>query len=102
MHIRKNFHFLNDNKAEGAVKGILTLAQPQSFPLTLAGSKRGEGPSRTLNKGGTPLCLTGGLLSSLPAHLKLPAIQLRNPSHRSFLFLKIYFSWSIFSPGKKI
>ena len=45
--------------------------------------KRGEGPSRTLNKGFTLLWVAGGLLSSLPAFLQLPAIPLRNPSHRS-------------------
>ena len=58
------------------------LPAPQFLPLTLARSKRGEGPSRTLNKGLALLWFTGGLLSSLPAYLQLPAIPLRNPSHR--------------------
>ena len=39
------------------------LARPQFFPLTLARSKRGEGPSLTLNKGVALLWSTGGLLS---------------------------------------
>ena len=60
-----------------------SLARPQFFPLTLAWSKQGEGPSRTLNKEGALLWLTGGLLSSWPAYLQLPAIPFRNPSHRS-------------------
>ena len=65
------------------VNGLEHLAHPQFFLLTSARSKRGEGPSRTLNKGVAFLWFTGGLLSSLPAYLKLPAIPLRNRSHRS-------------------
>ena len=74
---------LNIYRGKGIFKGKRILAHPQFFPLTLARSKRGEGPSRTLNKGVALLWFTGGLLSSLPAYLQLPAIPLRNPSNRS-------------------
>ena len=66
-----------------SVKALAGLAHAQFFPLPLVRSKRGEGPSRTLNKGVTLPWLTGGLLPSLPAYLQLPAIPLQNPSHRS-------------------
>ena len=59
--------------------GVVKLATPQFFPLTLARSKRGGGPSRTLNKGAALLWLTGGLLSSLPAYLQPPRHSIAEP-----------------------
>ena len=60
---------------------LSSTCHPQFIPLTLARSKRGEGPSRTLNNGAALLWITGGLLSSFPTYLQLPAIPLRNPSN---------------------
>ena len=45
------------------VKGVFMLAHPHFFPLTLPRNERGEGPSRTLNKGVALPWLSGGLLS---------------------------------------
>lgn len=56
---------------------------PQFFPLTVAQSKRGEGPSRTLNKEVALLLVDRRASRSFLAYLQLTAIPLRNPSHHS-------------------
>jgi hypothetical protein len=64
MLIKKSF--------QGLVNSKKALAHAQFFPLKLARSKRGEGPSRTPNEGVALLWLTGGLLfaglSPTPRH----------------------------------